>query len=195
MLSAAAFAFAGSFTPGPNNAMLLASGVNFGFRRTIPHIAGITIGYAVMFSALALGLGGVFTRYPALYTALKVASTVYMLWLAWKIATAASVSDHRAEGSPMTFFEAVLFQWVNPKGVALALAACANFLDPANLARDLPILLALIAVMSVASASTWALFGEGVRHWLADPRRLKFFNRAMALALVASLWPLLRSQT
>ncbi len=190
LLSATAFAIVGSFTPGPNNAMLLTSGVNFGYRRTLPHIAGIVIGYAVMFAAVALGLGRVFVTEPALYTALKIASSIYLLWLAWRIATAANPSEGAVEKAPLSFLQAALFQWVNPKGVMLALAAAANFLDPDNPAADLPIMLALVIVMSFASASTWALFGQGVRRFLNEPGRLKVFNIAMALALVASLWPL-----
>ena len=170
--------------------MLLTSGVNFGFRRTLPHIAGIVIGYSVMFAAVALGLGRVFVAEPALYTALKIASSIYLLWLAWRIATAASPTSGEAETPPLTFLQAALFQWVNPKGVMLALAAAANFLDPDSLASDLPVMLALIGVMSFASASTWALFGQGMRRFLNEPGRLRVFNRAMALALIASLWPL-----
>lgn len=170
--------------------MLLTSGVNSGFRRTLPHIAGIVIGYAVMFAAVALGLGRVFILQPALYTALKIASSLYLLWLAWRIATAAGPSEGADERPPLTFLQAALFQWVNPKGVMMALAASANFINPDNVRADLPVMLALIIVMSFASASTWALFGQGMRQFLAEPRRLKLFNRAMALALIASLWPL-----
>ena len=190
LFSATAFALAGSFTPGPNNTMLLTSGVNFGFRRTLPHIAGIVIGYAVMFAAVALGLGRVFVLQPALYTALKIASSLYLLWLAWRIATAASPSEGSTDRPPLSFLQAALFQWVNPKGVMLALAASANFINPDNVAADLPVMLALIIGMSFASASTWALFGQGMRRFLNEPGRLKLFNRAMALALIASLWPL-----
>ena len=170
--------------------MLLTSGVNFGFRRTLPHIAGIVIGYAVMFATVALGLGRVFVSQPALYTALKIASSLYLLWLAWRIATAAGPSQGAAERPPVSFLQAALFQWVNPKGVMMALAASANFIDPDNVPADLPVMLALIIAMSLASASTWALFGQGMRQFLAEPRRLTLFNRAMALALIASLWPL-----
>ncbi len=192
LFSATAFALAGSFTPGPNNAMLLTSGVNFGFSRTLPHIAGVTFGYGVMFAVVALGLGRLFALQPELYTALKVASSLYLLWLAWRIATAAGPSEGADERPPLTFLQAALFQWVNPKGVMMALAASANFINPDNLAADLPVMLALIGVMSLASASTWTLFGQGLRRFLNEPGRLKVFNQLMALALVASLWPLFR---
>lgn len=188
--SAALFAVVTSFTPGPNNAMLLASGVNYGFQRTLPHILGITIGYAVMFAAVALGVGEIFAAEPRLYAALQIFSVIYMLWLAWRIANAGNAKSETAR-EPLTFMQAALFQWINPKGVAIAIAAAANFLKPATLAIDLPIMLALILFVSLTSASTWALFGQGVRGLLASERRRTIFNWTMAVLLIASLWPLL----
>jgi len=189
-LSAAMFAVVTSFTPGPNNAMLLASGVNYGFRRTLPHILGITIGYAVMFAAVAMGVGQIFAAEPRLYAALQVFSVVYMLWLAWKIANAGDANSD-ASREPLTFLQAALFQWINPKGVAIAIAAAANFLKPGSLAYDLPIMLGLILFVSLTSASAWALFGQGVRGLLGSARRRQVFNWTMAVLLVASLWPLI----
>lgn len=191
-LSALAFVFVASFTPGPNNTMLLASGVNYGYQRTLPHLMGIVIGYEVMFAALALGIGGVFAAHPVLYDVLRIASALYLILLAWRIATArrAAPGDEAANARPMTFFEAALFQWINPKGVGMGLAASANFLRPDQLATDLPQMLALILVMSFASGSAWILFGQAVRSLLADERRRVLFNRTMAVALIASLWPL-----
>ena len=188
-LSAALFAVVTSFTPGPNNAMLLASGVNYGFRRTLPHILGITIGYAVMFAAVALGVGQIFAAEPKLYAALQIFSVIYMLWLAWKIATAGDANSASSR-EPLTFLQAALFQWINPKGVAIAIAA-ANFLKPESLAYDLPLMLALILFVSLTSASTWTLFGQGVRGVLGSARRRQIFNWTMAALLVASLWPLI----
>lgn len=188
--SAALFAVVTSFTPGPNNAMLLASGVNYGFKRTLPHILGITIGYAVMFAAVALGVGQVFAAEPKLYAALQVFSVIYMLWLAWKIANAGEATGGGVR-EPLTFLQAALFQWVNPKGVAIAIAAAANFLKPETLSFDLPVMLTLILAVSLASTSTWALFGQGVRGLLESDRRRRIFNWTMAVLLVASLWPLL----
>ena len=191
LLSATLFSVAASFTPGPNNAMLLASGLNFGLRRTVPHIMGITIGYAIMFAAVALGLGSIFVSQPSLYSLLQIFSMIYLLWLAWRIATATGVSDGNGRAAPLTFIEAALFQWVNPKGVAMALAASANFINPQDLGTDLPVMLALLFAVSFASAGTWASFGQALRGFLADERRRKIFNWVMAIALIASLWPLL----
>lgn len=189
--SATLFAVAASFTPGPNNAMLLASGVNYGFARTIPHIAGVTIGYAIMFAAVAFGVGQFIFAHPILYLGLQIASAVYLVWLAWRIATAEG--EARADGSskPQTFFEAALFQWINPKGVAAALTASASFIKPETFAEDLAVVSAMIFVVSVTSASTWALFGQALRAVLADPLRRRIFNYLMAAALLVTLWPLL----
>ena len=189
--SAALFAIAGSFTPGPNNAMLLASGVNYGFRRTVPHIAGVTIGYGVMFAAVGLGVGRFIMENPTFHGALKIASAVYLVWLAWRIAMAEGEPGEAPASRPLTFLQAALFQWINPKGVAMALAAAAAYINPRSPGEDLAILSALIFVVSVASASTWALFGQGLRGFLRDGKRRRAFNCAMALALLASLWPLL----
>lgn len=196
-LSAVLFVFVGSFTPGPNNTMLLASGVNYGFSRTLPHILGVVIGYAIMFAALVLGLGGLFAANPKLFEALRIASAIYLVWLAWKIATAgrqhhAGEAEDAVAGSaqPLTFFQAALFQWINPKGVGLGLAASANFIRPERIATELPVMLALILFMSFTSASAWALFGQSVREILQDETRRIWFNRVMAVALLASLWPL-----
>lgn len=192
-LSALAFLFVGSFTPGPNNAMLLASGVNYGFGRTMPHILGVVIGYAVMFAALALGLGGLFAANPKLFDVLRVFSAIYLVWLAWRIATAARPDVPSPGGQaaqPLTFFQAALFQWINPKGVGMGLAASVNFLRPDQLSRDLPVMLALILFMSFTSAATWAAFGLAVRKALEEETRRIWFNRAMGLALAASVWPL-----
>ncbi len=192
--SAAAFALVASFTPGPNNAMLLASGVNYGFARTIPHIAGITVGYGIMFAAVAMGVGRFVVERPELYLALKIASAIYLLWLAWKIARSTSEHAGSAIGEPQTFLQAALFQWVNPKGVGMALAASAAFINPAHAMEDLAALSVIMFVASVASASSWTYFGSVVAGVLSDPRRRRHFNVVMALLLVATIWPLFGDQ-
>jgi threonine/homoserine/homoserine lactone efflux protein len=117
------FAFATSVTPGPNNLMLMASGANYGFRRTVPHMLGISLGHLFMVVVLGLGLAQVFTTWPVAHAMLKVLSVAYMLYLAWRIATAAPPGEARATGRPFTFLEAAAFQWVNPKAWAMALTA------------------------------------------------------------------------
>ena len=193
LVSVAAFCFAGSMTPGPNNLMLLASGVNYGFSRTLPHILGVITGYALLLSLVGLGLGQAFVAFPVVHFALKVAGGGYLIWLAWKIANSgpAYVDDVRA-GRPMTFVQAATFQWVNVKGVLLAVSAVAAFTRPETLSTSLPGLVAVSALASCVSAVTWAAFGAGLSRFLSSPGALRSFNIAMALLLLASLWPMLR---
>jgi len=122
-----AFAFASSITPGPNNLMLLASGANFGLRRTVPHMLGVSLGHAFMIVLVGAGLMGVFDAYPVAYTILKVVSVAYLLFLTWKIVTAGAPRGDSRSGTPMTFLQAAAFQWVNPKGWAMALTAISSF--------------------------------------------------------------------
>lgn len=187
-----AFAFVASITPGPNNTMLLASGVNYGFRRTIPHMLGIGIGFGVMMLLVGLGIGQIFAQAPLLYTVLKIASVAYMLWLAWHIATAGpfSASAEQAAAGPMTFLKAAAFQWVNPKAWSMCLTAVSVYTVPsAYLLSMLTITLVFVAV-NIPSVSVWTVFGVSLRRMLGDPVRVRIFNIAMALALVASLWPI-----
>lgn len=191
LLSVAAFCFAGAMTPGPNNLMLLASGVNFGFARTLPHILGVIVGYSFLLLVVGSGLGQLFTAFPPAYTALKIVGVIYLLWLAWKVATAASSSGDATRARPFTFLQAAAFQWVNVKGVLVAFSAVAAFTRPETFAQTLTVLIAVSTVTAGVSASTWALFGSGLSRWLSDPRVLRPFNIGMAALLVASLWPML----
>jgi len=179
-----------SFTPGPNNIMVTASGVNFGFMRTVPHMAGITIGFLVLISACAAGLGLVFAAVPALQTVLKVAGAIYMLWLAWKVANSGPSSDDPDLAKPMTFWQAFLFQWVNPKAVVMALTVVAIYVRPGHQLVDFVIVFLVYFVATVATVITWTGFGVALRGLLTNPRHAKTFNVVMALALVASIVPM-----
>lgn len=182
------FAFVTSVTPGPNNMMLLASGVNFGFRRTVPHMLGISMGHALMVFLVGLGLAGVFTAWPLALTVLKVASVAYMLWLAWKIAHAGAPGEGRVKPQPMTFLQAAAFQWVNPKAWAMALGAVSAYVvEPSVWAYAA--VAGAFALVNLPSVSVWAGMGQAVRRWLEGPGRLRAFNWTMAGLLVLSLWP------
>ena len=187
------FAFVTSITPGPNNTMLLASGVNFGFTRTIPHMLGIGAGFFVLLVGVGLGLGALITNFPILHLALKVVGGAYLLYIAWKIGTSRSLGETRDAGlKPMTFLQAAAFQWVNPKAWIMAITAMSTYGDPVNPYQRVLLIGVIFAVLNVPSVSTWAGFGSALRGWLSDPVRLKWFNFTMALLLVASLWPLLK---
>lgn len=182
------YAFVTSITPGPNNIMLLASGLNFGFRATLPHMAGIALGHAFMVLVVGLGLVGVFTSYPPARTALSVVSVIYMLWLAWKIANAAPPEGTSTRARPLTFLQAAAFQWVNPKAWIMALGAVTLYAPSQDLGALLWVALGFVMV-NFPSVSVWAAMGQGLRQFLSRPKWLRAFNWTMAVLLVASLIP------
>ena len=187
------FAFVTSITPGPNNLMLLASGVNFGFWRTVPHMFGIAGGFATLLFGVGLGLGAALKAYPALDLAMKIAGGAYLLYLAWKIAMSRSLSAKGgARAAPMTFLQAAAFQWVNPKAWVMAVTAMAVYTNPEAPFLSMLLVTAAFAAVNLPSVSVWAGFGMTLRGFLADPVRLKWFNIAMGLLLAATLWPMLR---
>ena len=191
ILAVLIFAFVASATPGPNNVMLLSSGVNFGVARTVPHMAGVTLGFALMIALVGFGVAGLFTAWPEARQVLTVVSVGYLLWLAWKIATAAPPSDMvKAGARPLTFLQAAGFQWVNPKGWTAALTANALYAPGADLPSVLMVAGAFL-VVSVPSVLIWTVMGRGLRRFLADRRRLRVFNTVMAVTLVATLYPVL----
>lgn len=186
----AAFAFVSSITPGPNNLMLMASGANYGFLRTLPHMAGVALGFTVMVALVGVGLTRIFDALPGSRTALQLLCLVYLLWLAWKIAHAAAPGSEGGRGRPMTFTQAAAFQWVNPKAWAMALTAVGAYAP----GEDLPavLLVALVfGAINLPSVSTWVVLGQQLRRWLQNPSRLKWFNRMMAVLLILSTLPLL----
>jgi threonine/homoserine/homoserine lactone efflux protein len=191
-LALVVFAFTTSITPGPNNMMLFASGVNFGFVRTIPHMCGIGAGFLVLLLAVGFGLGALLETVPWLYTLLKFAGGAYLLWIAWKIGTSRSLGEGTAGARPMTFLQAAAFQWVNPKAWVMAVSAMATYTDAGNYTASVLLVGVAFALVNFPSVSTWAGFGSALRQWLSDPVRLKWFNISMALLLVASLWPMLK---
>ena len=192
MLAFAGFAFVSSITPGPNNAMLLASGVNYGFRRTIPHIAGIALGCIVMLLLVGLGLGQAFAAVPWLYGVLRIVGAAYLLWLAWHIACAGPLAVRDSSGRPMTFLQGMAFQWVNPKAWIMVVGAVSTFAPRDGFARNVVVLALLLGLVNVPSICVWAGFGTALRPLLSHPGRVRSFNVTMASLLVLSLLPMLR---
>jgi threonine/homoserine/homoserine lactone efflux protein len=180
------------FTPGPNNVMLLSSGLTYGFRRTLPHIAGITVGVAFMIAAVGLGLGTAFIAYPVLQTVLKYAGVAYLIYLAAAIAMSgpvASGQDNRR--GPMTFWGAAMFQWINVKGWVMVIGTITAYAGIAGFPWNIVIQVALSLLLGVAACSAWALFGSALRPILTRPRAVQAFNIVMAALLLASLYPVL----
>ncbi|MGV3633877.1 MAG: LysE family translocator [Pseudorhodoplanes sp.] len=190
-LGLVAFAAAMAFTPGPNNIMVTASGVNFGFTRTIPHILGITFGFFVLVTVCAAGLGAVFAAYPPLQIVLKVAGALYLLWLAWKIATSSPASGDEAQTvSPISFWQAALFQWLNPKALVAALSGIALYVRPAHWLADFTVLQIVYTIATVLAVATWTGFGVALRQFLSEPKQARIFNATMAALLVLSIVPM-----
>lgn len=190
LLALAAFSLVSSITPGPNNLMLMASGANFGFRRSIPHMLGIAIGFSVMVLLVGLGLAQLFVRFPVAHTILKLVSVLYLLWLAWKIATAAAPRAGAGRGRPFTFWQAAAFQWVNPKAWAMALTAVTVY-APGQGAWAMAMVACVFGIINLPSVSVWTVLGQQLRRLLTSPARLRAFNGTMAVALIASLYPVL----
>ncbi|MDB5441250.1 MAG: hypothetical protein JWM33_3677 [Caulobacteraceae bacterium] len=186
LVALSAYAFVSSVTPGPNNLMLMASGANFGVRRSVPHALGVSIGFTFMVVLVGVGLMGLFDLFPQLELVLKIASATYLLWLAWKVATAAAPGETAAPGKPMSFIQAVLFQWVNPKAWSMALTAIALYAPHRDIVTVLWVA-GVFGVINLPSTSSWAMAGQALRGWLSNPVRLRVFNWMMAALLVASL--------
>lgn len=185
------FSFVSSITPGPNNIMLFASGVNFGMWRTMPHALGISFGFGVLLAAVGAGVGVILTNIPILFLAIKVAGGIYMLFLAWKIANSGKVEVKEGAAKPMTFLQAALFQWVNPKAWVMATVAMSTYTGEGNYVLNVGIVVFSFVVLNFPSVTVWAGFGTMMRNFLEDPVKLKAFNYVMAIALVLSLWPML----
>src|SRR5246127_5607864 len=184
------FAIVMFITPGPNNIMVLSSGPTYGFRRTMPHIAGITIGFAFMVGAVGLGFGTVFLAYPVLQTILKYAGVAYLIYLAAVIAMSEPVTpgqDNRR--GPMTFWGAAMFQWVNVKGWVMVIGTITAYAAIASFPWNILIQVAISLWMGAMSCVAWALFGSALRPWLTSVRVVRVFNIVMAILLLASLFP------
>ncbi|MEM6449610.1 MAG: LysE family translocator [Cyanobacteria bacterium P01_D01_bin.105] len=196
-----------SITPGPNNIMLLASGVNFGFRRTLPHTLGISTGLCTLLLSVGLGLGTLLSAFPPLHTVLKVLGSAYMLYLAFQVASShqlTSVATPAGQATthsqpqettlsrPMTFFQAVLFQWVNPKAWVMAVSSMALYTSASRPYASVLTVAAIFSLLNWPSCSTWAVFGQSLRGFLASRTRLKWFNIAMGLLLAASVVVMIR---
>jgi len=197
------FAVVSSITPGPNNMMLLASGVNFGFRRSLRHMAGVNLGFSFMVLCVGLGLHTVLQSFPAFHDVLRYGGGAYLLWLAWRLATAqpakarqigsaAEAGPAQTGGArPLGFGAAAAFQWINPKAWVMAVTSMSTYLAPDAGWAQVATLAALFLVLGAPCSAFWLGFGEAMRGLLQDPLRLRIFNITMALALVASIFPML----
>ena len=187
-----AFAFVASITPGPNNLMLMTSGVKYGFGRTLPHLVGVVLGFALMIAVVGFGLGVLFERYPQILPVMRVAGALYMVWLALKIALAKPIGKAEPGGRPIGFFAAAGFQWVNPKAWAMALGALAAYAGVVDsYAGGVLLIAALCAMIAIPCCIAWTVFGASLSRLLIDPRVARPFNWTMAALLIASIAPVI----
>ena len=170
--------------------MLMASGANFGFRRTFPHLLGVTLGHSLMVFLVGMGLAGAIHAVPGLLTGMKIAAVIYMVWLAWKISQSAAPTEGKAAARPFNFGQAAAFQWVNPKAWAMALGAISAYAPDASVRSCLLVAL-VFASVNLPCCSTWVYAGQKMRQFLSNPARLRAFNWTMAVLLVLSLLPVL----
>ena len=192
LLALIGFSLVSSITPGPNNLMLLASGTNYGFVRSLPHMLGISGGFAFLLVCVGLGLGEILEASPRLYLALKFAGAAYLVYLAFRIATSGPVAAGQVDSRPMMFLEAAAFQWVNPKAWVMALGSMTAYTNQASYLLSVIIVATVFTVVNLPSVAVWCGMGVGLRQFLSDPFRLRVCNVVMALLLVLSLWPMLR---
>ena len=186
------FAVVMFFTPGPNNIMLLTSGLNFGFRRTLPHLAGVVFGFAFMIAVSGLGLGAVLIAYPVLQTVLKYAGAAYLVYLAGVIALSGPPTPGDAERRrPMTFFGAALFQWINVKGWVMVIGTITAYAAIASYPWNILLQVALSLLIGWVSCAAWVLCGTSLQSLVKSPVVVRTFNIVMALLLLASLYPVL----
>lgn len=187
----AAFAFVSSITPGPNNLMLMASGANFGVMRTVPHLLGVAVGFTLMIVMIGLGLARLFEAVPASLAVLKAASVLYLLYLAWRVATASAPKpDAARRAQPLSFIEAAAFQWVNPKAWAMALTAIGAYARPENPLFSVLFVAVVFGAINLPSVFVWVSAGVQMRRFLTDPLRLRIFNVTAGVLLAATAVPI-----
>ena len=184
------FAITTCVTPGPNNAMIMASGLNYGVRRSIPHFCGIIFGFPIMVVAVGLGLATVFEQYAILHTILKVTGAAYLSFLAYQIATAPVSEQSETTGKPFTFLQAAAFQWVNPKAWVLAVGATVTYtIIGGSYVLQVLAIAFIFMVFGAPCILLWLWFGASLKNLLKNPNSVRIFNLSMALLLLASLIP------
>lgn len=191
LIALCAYSLVSSLTPGPNNLMLMSSGANFGFKRTIPHMLGVSLGFTLMVTLVGLGLMQLFDLYPLSYDILKIFSVAYLLYLAYKIANSAAPEGQSNDNAkPFTFLQAAMFQWVNPKAWAMALTAISVY-SPTRSVGSILFVAIVFGAINLPSITVWIYLGQQLSRLLHSQFRLKLFNYGMACLLVASLYPVI----
>ena len=189
-LALSVYAFVTSITPGPNNTMLLAAGANFGFRASIPHMLGVNLGFGLMLLAVGFGIGSLFTAFPLMHDVLRYGGAAYLVYLAWKIATASGPDSAGNSAKPISFLQATAFQWVNPKAWIMAIGAMATYVPAANVFLGVLAVTLVFTLINAPCIVAWTAMGTGLRRVMGNPLHLRILNVSLALLLLASLYPI-----
>lgn len=189
-LSLSAFTLVTCITPGPNNLMLLASGLNHGVKSSLPHYFGISIGFFTLILMVAFGLGSFLTVFPGLFSAIKLLGASYLIFLAWKIACAGNSEASSAIKEPLTFFQAATFQYVNPKAWIMAFAAISTFSGD-NIIGSVAVIATTFLAAGLFSQGLWLLSGQGLQRFLKKEKAVTLFNYVMGILLGLSIIPML----
>lgn len=185
-------AFAASWTPGPNNALLAASGVNFGLRRSLPHIWGVALGFMLMVFLVAVFLGEIFRQSALLREVLRWGGAAVLLWVAWQIARSGGLPSSRGEPRPFTFTQAAAFQWINAKAWVMAVAVSAQFVSAASPWASAAAVALVFLAAGGSSSLAWAWAGQAMRRLLDTPLRMRVFNASMGgFVALGVVWMLL----
>lgn len=190
MFSILTFTLTATITPGPNNIMLLSSGLTFGYKKTISHILGIILGFTIMVFLVGIGLGIVFENFPTLLSILKVVGILYLFWMSFKIATSKGTVKIKEEGKPFNFIQAALFQWVNPKAWIMSITAISIFVTSKEHSLEQVVVISIIFLVSgIISCNSWTLGGVILKRFVKDEDNIRAFNMVMAFLLVSSVVP------
>ena len=187
-----ALAFASAWTPGPNNALLASSGVNFGLRQTVPLALGVGLGFPLMVFIVGLFLGEAFQASAFLREVLRYGGAAMLLWVAWKIATSGGLGSSAASARPFRFHEAAAFQWVNPKAWVMAISLTAQFVNPAHPVTTALMIAGVFVVVGLSSAFGWAALGNVLRRFLSQGRRMRVFDAVMGAMIAVGVVYLFR---
>jgi threonine/homoserine/homoserine lactone efflux protein len=186
------FAFSTTITPGPNNVMIMSSGVNYGIKQSVPHWLGICIGFPLMVLLVGLGFGVIFDRYPHLHQLIKILGTAYLIWLAWRIASARPETIATGKSKPFSFLQAALFQWVNGKAWVMASGAVAAFTSVTGVYWYQVVMITLaFLLMAFPCVGIWLVFGAGLKKVLTKPLFQRIFNMFMGFILLLSVVPVM----
>lgn len=189
-LAVLAFTFVAGVTPGPNNIMLFSSGVNHGVVKSLPHYFGICLGFPLLVAAIGFGLGTLFQQFPQIHLIIKMFGILYLLFLAWKIANSGNTNEESVISAPITFIQAAIFQWLNPKAWVIAIGAITTFTQPNNVTHSILWIIVAYFFMGLLAMGVWLFLGASLQSFLKDAKRNQYFNWLMAALLVISIFPM-----